>query len=1304
MKKKLRIFLSLTVAICALGCVYLQFRTKGVTPIPTVAQIAPNAAPTLNGSVELPTITSLQQPTNSKKRIYPKIENESSNEIEAENELEDDDARSQEDRATGWREALELEKERTKDLTTGEIPREAYFKAIEMTKRKQEEVWNNPTQSRGAISRARWLDRGPNNIGGRTRSLLIDKNDTTRRTIWAGSVGGGLWKTTNINATTPRWEKADDYLASLAVGALAQNPTNPQIMYAGTGEAYNNIDAQPGLGIFKTTDGGKNWSLLRSTDSRIATGSGGGGGRFNYCQDLLVLSNGDVFSASSTGLYRSQDGGTTFVKVLGSGTPGFANDKFYDVQVSSTGAIYACTNLDVYKSTTGGASGSWVSLAQDRTNGFPPQWDRIEMAVSRSNPDVIYVIGALGGAGTPVYKTTDGGLTWRLIGTPTAPAGGDFTNGQAWYDLDIAVDPNNANRVMVAGIGILLSENGGTVWSHINPLGGYPFTADIHPDNHVILFDETDSRTIYFGNDGGVYRTTNGTSTAAAMRSFAKNQDYNVTQYYGGEMHPTKQLFIAGAQDNGTHIMEGGGANPGRAVRGGDGFLACIDQTDPNYMICSSQFGSWGLSTNGGASFSGGLATNAEFLTPADIDDNTHIAYLQTGNADLYRWNLATGASQLVDLVGFTANSGTATRVVNSIDLIYADPNTPNRIYIGAAGILYYIDNANVGTSFTPTVVRNFGGAISGIDFERGNSNHILVSISNYGVANSIWELKNGVWTGVEGTAVANNLPDMPVHWPIFNPKNPTQAMIGTELGVWTTELLDGANTVWLPPVPRLGAPITRFERLQSRVSDNLVAGFSHGRGVFSSSVFSTPTAVADYQQVSYLNTPIVFKGDQSNAADKYRWTFGDGSTSDTTENTAHQYGSIGVYGVTLTVNDTVRATGGVKILPNLTVPYKAGSTGYQGDFEGNDQHNGVWNRSGSKWQKAKSSQIYKEGTHSGNFAYVIAPNDANYESNSYSLLYLPNYDLTERGIYDFSFWGKYSTQAGYDGFNVEYSLDKGITWQQLGDVRSGWYDYRNLSADDAGFPIGTAFFTGQSSQWTRYNLNISNLAGNANLAFRFVFRSDASQNQAGVAIDDIEITKFDGESKTRIIESSAQFTSSQDKILVSFATTPEYYAQKFEIEKSENGLTYSRSTELVATGRLALDRQSYAYTIQNTDADLYYIRIKSSNSDAATNYNYSFYSPIMVVNRNKDQPLSAILIFPNPFTTTINMTFNGVLDDTPIRYELFDEIGRLILDKTVNVTGVSYQLNAANLARGAYFLRYTIGTAKTQTVRVMRN
>lgn len=1296
MKKRLSLTLAASVALIALVVVYKisQVPTVETTHAATTSQ-TPIASNEAVKSVDNQVITTASQNSTENRplSILPKkaVENDLA---EAENEENDADAAplmngkrlSKQERIN---EAIALEIERTLDPALGYVPKERLAKAVEQTRRQQAELMNTKDFLRGAISNARWTERGPGNVGGRTRAILVDRADPTGKTVFVGSSLGGLFKNSDITDAKRSWERVNDWLANLTISSLAQDPRDPKIMYAGTGDSDAN-DAR-GLGMYKSTDGGKTWNLLPSTLTN---------GVFSSVPAIVITpDNSTIYAATFAGLQRSKDGGATWEKVLGAGV-GANNDRIYNIQLGSDKRLYASTTSTIYKSTQGGNTGTWTALS-----GYPTNWTRTEIAVAPTDPNILYAVGSVNGSGSNVYRSADGGATWAQKGTVSwidgcggNPVAGDFTRGQAWYDLCIIVDPTNPNAVWIGGIDMFRSLDAGGTWTQASFWAGCANRPYAHADHHILYYDPTNPSVLYSGNDGGVFKVNN---SASNFTIDERNLGFVSTLFYGCAMHPDSAVdhFLAGTQDNGTLLLQGKGISNvnGRSI-GGDGFLSFIDQDQPADIQIGSLYGGvWFLSTTNGAGFSVGANSNGGFFCPADYDDKNNILYAQTSGGDLFRWNINAKTQVTLDLAGVTL-----TRISN----IFSDENVNGRVYIGTStGSLYRSNATNTGTTINDVVrIATFQGAISSIDVERGNADHILVTISSYG-APSVLESRDG------GVTFANcdlsNLPDMPVRWGIFNPNDPKSAFIATDLGVWTTDFLNGASTTWQPPVPARGTPLVRTDRIEWRKSDKMLLAGTYGRGLWTSSVLGKAKAVAEYPEVTYLDVPVNFKGENSVSADNYRWLFSDNGATDTLENTQHIYRAVGKFDVNLTINNdnALKTTNKIQVLPSLPTPYKPAVNVYAGGFEDatSEVHFGAWSQSGSKWSRGNSTRVGKAGTHTGAFAYVLAKDSSRYEKSTVAYLQTPNFDMSKAGIYQFSFWANYDIQQGYDGFKVEYTLDKGISWKQLGSkADADWYNYQNTSlGEGSAFPRGDAYISGSALDWERFKLNVSPLAGNANVAFRFVFKSDGDNVRgSGVALDDVLLTRYDGKLETAIINQSGAYNKEGTSINVSFQTQPEYFARTFTLEKSLNGRIWDSVETVSAKGISSEELNAYPIEVRGTPLDLYYFRIKSVNNDAATAYKLTFYSPTFVVNRNKDVPTSVNRVFPSPFTNLIGVTFTNIVDKEVI-LNLYDDLGRLVGSQKSVPNGVYQELKIPNLAKGIYFLSVQIGEGKPETVKL---
>jgi PKD repeat protein len=1110
----------------------------------------------------------------------------------------------------------------------------------------------------GAIAGVNWVERGPKNVGGRTRAILVDPNDVTKKTVWAGSVGGGLWKTTDITAASPVWTPQDDLFPNLAVTTICANPANTQIMYFGTGEGYSNADAIRGFGIWKTTNGGLTWAQLPSTT----------GANYYYVNRMIVHPTGDVYAATNSGLFRSQDNGTTWVKVLGAGV-GAATNNISDVEIAADNYIWASTrtNGEIYKSPSGNA-GTWTKL-NTGANGMPTTGSRLDFALAPSNAQVCYVFLANGGV--DFYKTSDGGATWTLLTKPVDADGGignDITRTQYWYDMSIAVDPNNSNSVFVGGVDLFKTTNSGSTWQQVTHwYGGFGFQY-VHADQHIALFEPGNSNVIYFGNDGGIWRSSN--ATAAIPSISFKAENYNVTQYYACAIHPTayNNYFLAGAQDNGSQQYTSAGINATNQVTGGDGCFTHIDQNQPQYQFTSYVYNNFYRSTNGGTSFTGVSTTGGSFVNPSDYDNSSKIMYSYSSGGVYTRWiNATTGNTfQTVNLSGGETGGITA---------ISCSPNTTNRVFIGVSGgKVYRVDNANSVASGSAGVIINGGagmpsGSISCIAVETGNDNHLLVTYSNYGI-NSVWETTNGGtnWTSVEG-----NLPDMPVRWALFNPNNNTQAMLATEVGVWTTDLLNGPATVWGPSNTGLANVSTYMLKLRS--SDKMVIAATHGRGLFSSDVFADPFPdfIAD-KTITYTGKAIQFN-DASLKSTGWEWDFGDASTS-TLKNPIKSYANPGIYTVKLKINSNAGLTATkvsyIQILPNRGTPYTPAAGG---NFDINPNDFGPDNFNGTPWQRGNSGIAAKSGTNSGSNAWVTGLAIATYADNSDVRLMTPNYNFSAAGTYTLKFFRKNSFEIGYDGLRVEYSFDKGDNWIPLGIVSANWYDFANSAAATA-YPLNEPYFNVTKNVYTLCQYDVSFLAGNLNVAFRLRFKADNSVGAAGVAVDDFEIiAPLNNPLPVQLVSFTGK--ALHDKNKIEWITASELNNKGFILERNFNSSNFVEIGFVTGNGTSNAPH-SYSFDDKDIADGTCFYRLKQVDFDG----NIKVSVAIRIV---RQQESLNITLFPNPAD---DILFIRNLNELSSTIKIYDSGGKVLFNKTVqNQTSLLINMIDLKISKGIYLV-----------------
>lgn len=747
------------------------------------------------------------------------------------------------DRAIAWDYQL------TKDPATGAVP---VSRLVEVKKLRDQLLATKRLNPLAPVTGISWTERGPDNVGGRSRVAWFDLGDAANgyKKVWAAGVGGGLWFCNDITAATPVWNKVNDFFDNIAITSFAQAAGNPQTMYFGTGEGWFNGDAIEGLGIWKSTDGGTTWNRLMSTAS------------FVYVQDLALDAAGNLYAAlrgrtvsHAVGIRKSTDGGNSWTQVLGSPVLG-SSSRGADIEIAANGDVYASigffANGRIFRSAaaTHGADvgnvGTWTEITPDPSTNVIPlasasdAYDRIELAVAPNNANIVYAV--FEGNGTQnanhIKRYNAGTNSWSNGTVPSIIDQGsnsNFTRGQAWYDLIAAVDPNNESSLWIGGVDGLRSDNNGVTWQQnttwsLFAATGFTTAQNVHADHHYFMYAPGSSSRMVVGTDGGVDYTENASVATPTKPTFIdKNKGYNVTQFYAVANHPTDpNFYLAGAQDNGSHRFTTAGMNSTTEVTGGDGAFCHIDQNEPNIQITSYVYNNYYVSTNGGASFTGRFKANTGgFINPTDYDDFANILYGGNNGGTYFRY-----ISPATD--GATANVSVTNFAGGSVTHVSVSPTQNNRVYFGLNnGRVVMVDNAHTGAAKTGTVVFNQGisGSVSCVAIDPANENHLLVSFSNYGV-NSLWETING---GLNWTSVEGNFPDMPVRWAMFDPRNSDWALLATEMGVWSTDNLNGGATAWDPT--NTGLANVRVDMLQYSPLTRVLSAATHGRGLYTATV-----------------------------------------------------------------------------------------------------------------------------------------------------------------------------------------------------------------------------------------------------------------------------------------------------------------------------------------------------------------------------------------------------------------------------------------------------------------------------------
>ena len=555
-----------------------------------------------------------------------------------------------------------------------------------------------------------WQELGPDNVGGRTRAILIDRRDPTNNTVYAGGVSGGMWKSTDGAQT---WTRLATWNQWLAVSCIIQGRDNR--IWIGTGEGLSSDLAGSSLGSGSIGDGiftlDGNDNPVQMTPEAYPSGNLTNSSPWSAVNRIAINPTDptQIIAATNSGLWQLNPGGTWTQIQL----PGISQGQSScDVKWANNGTvIYATVNGNGTLVMSPNAGFSWSVVNHAHNTGFPPSEGRIEIAIAPTNSDAVYISVAAGapyGATYGVFKTDSGSVptaSWKAIGLK-GPLFDPFTSeNQGWYDNTIAVNAFNEDKVYMGGVNLYTySSLVGWNLADAGLGGGETNPYYIHPDKHTIVVAENDSNLMYVGCDGGIYKTTDAAQDFPFPNFMVKNRGYNVTQNYGIAAALTGEV-IGGSQDNGTNYINYLGNTPMAAdeVIGGDGIFTAVSHIDQRFYFGGVYYAALYRSGNTTASFSGfydlkadpisqgsisacGASTaagNAPFITPFFLGETKNAA-----NGLITTTYVADAAHNVGDVV--TAQSKTAgysfqttlTQMVNAGDTIQVSDPVRSRIFI----------------------------------------------------------------------------------------------------------------------------------------------------------------------------------------------------------------------------------------------------------------------------------------------------------------------------------------------------------------------------------------------------------------------------------------------------------------------------------------------------------------------------------------------------------------------------------------------------------------------------------------------
>ena len=694
------------------------------------------------------------------------------------------------------------------------IPDYKYHQAFEYSKRNlkpQSDIIGNP-----------WETLGPHNFGGRTISIAI--NPQNGNTIYAGSAGGGLWRSYTGGVGTSAWQQINTGFSVLGVGAIAISPADTNTIYIGTGEVYgykNSIGGLSvrttrgsyGIGILKTTDGGLNWTKTLDWSYNSMRGV--------QVVKINPLNPNTVWAGTSEGTYVTFNAGASWSKVD-------TNIMVTDIAINpaDTGnVLIACGNLGsvgngFYRTTNSGTS--WTKI----TSGLPTTYGgKAIFSIYKNSPNVVFASignGDATGAGTWLVKTTNFGSTWTTVSTF------DYATYQGWFAHFAAVKPNDSSQVITAGVDVYKSTNGGTTSTQKSfwylwelgrtPIGGPEGPPDYsHADHHCFAFHPTDPNILYMGNDGGIFRTTDFGETFSGL-----NGGYQTQMFYNGfsSAATDSMLSTGGLQDNASAIWDGQLA--WIRVLGGDGNWTAINHRNADTLYGSSQYLNILRSTDGGNDYNNIAPPNSGgtgFISPYMVAFNNPQV--------MYAMNTRAYKSTNAGTTWFSPNGGTQFDGNPSLGLSVS-PLNDDLVYVTTspvssnAKVFRSTNGGNTWVNVTGTLPNRYLVDIAADPMDEGS---VLVTASGFGTPHIYKSTDYGdTWIDID-----NQLPDVPTSAVTIDPLNNKIIYLGNDIGVYVTT---NGGTNWSEFKDGMPDAAIVMDLSVSKLNRKLRAA-THGNGVY---------------------------------------------------------------------------------------------------------------------------------------------------------------------------------------------------------------------------------------------------------------------------------------------------------------------------------------------------------------------------------------------------------------------------------------------------------------------------------------
>lgn len=762
---------------------------------------------------------------------------------------------------------------------------------------------------RGDAPSAAWRFLGPapipigatNGYSGRVSAIAV--HPTNPNIVYVGTAQGGLYRTLNGGTT---WTAMMDSALTIAIGAVAIAPSDPTTVFVGTGEStLCGSGCYIGVGLYRITNA-ETSPVLSGPLNKNAAGADIFSGRA-ISEILVHPTDPNILFASSTtgragigstttglalpaeGVYRTFDAmsaNPTFTKLAIGGT--FGTDRAITDMVMEPG-----DPTRVYIGAIGGAAGDGGAYYSSNALDPAPTWTQLLSTLRTGSQSRIELAATKVAGTTTVYAASgeNNGTVYKSVnaGTFTQTVSNGFCNPQCFYDIAIAVDPTDANRVYLGGSPALVfgrSSNGGTSFPNSS--------SSLHVDTQAFGLAPSDPNIMYFGSDGGMWKTTNVRSPVSVPWTTLNNSTFSATQFMGIALHPVDRNYtLGGTQDNGTEFLAPNGTT-WVFSDGGDGGFAVIDQTSPTindvvayhtyFNQTNNQIGFARATTTepsgdpfwsefygcGGVANGLNCADSVLFYAPMVggpvAPDSGDKGTLYFGTNKLYR---------SADLgITMTPVSGTLPLAGTRVSAIAIAPQNDNIRMIGSTTGRVYLSTTAGATTMTDvsgpiaTVPRYVGR----IAIDPDDANIAYVALNGFGLANGghVWKTTNLLSGSPTWEIAGIGIPDTPVNSFAIDPKDTANLFAGTDIGVFRST---NGGTSWTPFSP--GLPRVAVFGMEVHPIHRVLKIATHGRGIWEYDLSVPSTAVTSDFDGDSRSDLAVFRGSDGNW---YRRLSSDGS------------------------------------------------------------------------------------------------------------------------------------------------------------------------------------------------------------------------------------------------------------------------------------------------------------------------------------------------------------------------------------------------------------------------------------------